>query len=106
MISSWNVLDAYDVVERSGGYMLSGNDKGEVSVRQNRGRSSITNRNADRPVLMVDGAMMLDFDMLRRIQAANIEEIVFLSPADATQRFGTMSSGAGAIIVVTRARQD
>jgi len=94
------------VIERSGGYTLSSNDRGEVSVRQARGRSSIINRNADRPVLLVDGTMMHDFDMLRRIEAANIEEIVFLSPGDATQRFGTLSSGAGAIIVVTRSRPD
>lgn len=106
IISRWNVLDAYDVIERSGGYLLSSNDRGDVSVRQARGRSSIINRNADRPVLLVDGTMMHDFDMLRRIEAANIEEIIFLSSGDATQRFGTLSSGAGAIIVVTRSRPD
>ncbi len=104
MIANWNVIDAFDVVERTGGYMLVGNDRGEVSVRQSRGRSSFVNRAADTPVLMIDGTMMNGFDMLRRIRAAEIERIEFLSPTDATQKFGMSSSGAGAIIVVTRAR--
>lgn len=105
MIAQWNVIDAYDVVERTGGYRLVGNDRGEVSVRQSRGRSSVVNRAADTPVLMVDGALMTGFDMLRRIRAAEIDRIEFLSPTDATQKFGTTSSGAGAIIIVTRARE-
>lgn len=104
MIANWNVIDAFDVVERTGGYSLVGNDRGEVSVRQGRGRSSIVNRAADTPVLMIDGTMMSSFDMLRRIRVAEIERIEFLSPSDATQKFGMSSSGAGAIIVITRAR--
>ncbi len=104
MIAKWNVIDAFDVVERTGGYDLTGNDRGDVSVRQRRGQSSIINRAADTPVLMVDGTLMNDFSMLRRIRAAEIDRIEFLSPTDATQKFGMASSGAGAIIVVTRAR--
>lgn len=106
MIARWNVIDAFDVVERTGGYRLAGNDAGDVAVRQSRGRSSILNRNADTPVLTIDGAITSDFSMLRRIRAAEIERIEFLSPTDATQKFGMASSGAGAIIVITRARDD
>ena len=43
-----------------------------------------------------------DYDMLRQVRASQIERIDFLSPADATQRYGTSSSGAGAIIIRTR----
>lgn len=102
MITKWNVLDAYEAVERSGGYKLASDNSGNVSMSQRRGKSSLTNRNADKPVLLIDGAMMLDYDMLRQIRAVQIERIDFLSPGDATQRFGTASSGAGAIIISTR----
>jgi hypothetical protein len=102
MIAKWNVLDAFEVVERGGGYLLADNNRGDVSVRRTRGRSSITNRGADSPVLQVDGSVMLDFAMLRRIRASDIERVEFLSSTDAVQRFGSNSTGAGAILVVTR----
>lgn len=103
-IARLNVLDAYAVLERLGGYRMAQNDRGNVSVRQRRGQTSLTNANADRPVLVVDGTQLSDYDMLHRIRALEIERIELVSPGDATQRFGTASSGAGAIIVVTRSR--
>jgi hypothetical protein len=103
-IANLNVLDAYSVIERLSGYRLADNNRGGVSVRQRRGQTSLTNPNADRPVLIVDGAQLSDFDMLRRIRAGEIERIELVSPGDATQRYGTTSSGAGAIIVFTRSR--
>ena len=103
-IAELNVLDAYAVIERLGGYRLSENNRGGVSIRQRRGQSSFTNSNADRPVLVVDGAQVSDFDLLHRIRVSELERIELISPGDATQRFGTLSSGAGAIIVVTRSR--
>lgn len=102
MIARWNVLDAYDAIERGGVYKLSSNSSGNVGVTQRRGQTSITNRYADHPLLFLDGAMMRDYDMLRQIRASQIERIDFLSPADATQRYGTSSSGAGAIVIRTR----
>ncbi len=105
MIAQWNVLDAYAAIERGGGYKLSDNNRGGVSVRQRRGQSSVNNPNADRPVLVIDGALMSDFDMLHQIRAQEIERIELISPTDAAQRYGTNSSGAGAIIVVTRTRR-
>lgn len=102
LIVAWNVLDAYAAVERAGGYRLRDNDRGNVSVTQRRGQTSVTNPNADRPVLVVDGAPLTDFSLLRRIRSAEIERIDLLSPADATLRYGTLTSGAGAIIVTTR----
>ncbi|MES2523518.1 MAG: hypothetical protein V4617_12515 [Gemmatimonadota bacterium] len=104
MIAKWNVLDAFDVVQRSGGYNVQTNDRSNVSIRQRRGQTSLTNSNADRPVLVVDGSIQNDFAMLRQIRAVEIDRVQFLSPQDASQRFGTTSSGAGAIIVMTRGR--
>jgi hypothetical protein len=103
-IATLNVLDAYAVIERLSGYRLAENSRGGVSIRQRRGQTSLTNPNADRPVLVVDGAQMSDFEMLHRIRSNEIERIELISPGDATQRFGTQSSGAGAIIIVTRSR--
>lgn len=103
MIAKWNVQDAYDAIQRGGGYNLTSSGPGSVGVTQRRGQSSIRNANADKPLLLLDGAMMRDYDMLRQVRASQIERIEFLSPADATQRFGTSASGAGAIIVRTRA---
>lgn len=104
MILRWNVTDAYEAIERSGGYRLADNNRGDVSVRRRRGQTSVNNSNSDRPVLLLDGTIMRDFVMLRQIPAAQIERIEFLSSTDAAQRFGTSSSGAGAIIVITRGR--
>ena len=103
MIARWNVLDAYDVIQRSGGYKLSSNSGGNnVGVTQRRGQTSLRNGNADHPVLLLDGAMLRDYDMLRQVRASQIDRIDFLSPADAAQLYGTASSGAGAIIIRTR----
>ncbi|MBC8087773.1 MAG: TonB-dependent receptor plug domain-containing protein [Phycisphaerae bacterium] len=101
MITKWNILDAYDAVERAGGYKLAAGGGGQVSVSQRRGQSSLRNSNADRPVLVVDGSMLTDFSALRQIRATQIERIDLLSSSDATQRYGTSSSGAGAIVVTT-----
>jgi hypothetical protein len=103
-IAQWNVLDAYAVIERAGGYRIATNNTGGVAIRQRRGQSTVANSNADRPVLVIDGTLMSDYDLLRRIRANEIERIEFLSPTDATQKYGTTSSGAGAIIVVTKSR--
>ena len=101
MIAKWNILDAYDAVERAGGFKLAAGSGGKVSVNQRRGRSSLTNRSADQPVLVVDGSMLTDFSMLRQIRAGQIASIELLSASDATQRYGTASSGSGAIVVTT-----
>ncbi|MEO7997052.1 MAG: TonB-dependent receptor plug domain-containing protein [Gemmatimonadaceae bacterium] len=102
MIVKWNVSDAYQAIERGGGYKLASSSGGGVSVSQRRGPASIQSKSASSPVLLIDGAMVMDYSMLRQIRASQIERIDFLSPSDATQRFGTTSSGAGAIIVSTR----
>lgn len=98
MIAEWNVLDAFEAIEaieaieRGGGYRLTDNNRGDVSVRQRRGQTGVTNGNADRPALLIDGTVMRDFTMLRQISAAEVERIEFLSTTDAAQRLGTNSS--------------
>jgi hypothetical protein len=101
-ITAMNVFDAYAVLERVGGYRLADNDRGDVAIRQRRGQTSLTSSSADRPVLIIDGAQVSDFGMLRRIRSTEIERVELVSPGDAAQRYGTNSSGAGAIIIVTR----
>ncbi len=70
MIAKWNVLHAYDAIERGGMYHLSLSGGGRVSVTQRRGQTSLKNGNADHPVLLLDGAIMRDYDMLRQVRAS------------------------------------
>ena len=55
------------------------------------------------PVLYVSGSRRGDLDDLRAMQAAELEEIEYMSPNDATTRFGSGHSG-GAILVTNRRR--
>ena len=98
-IARWNVLTAYEVVERAGGYTADGGSGG--GVRQRRGRSSIQNANADRPVLVLDNVVLSDGGVLRQIRAHQLARIEVLTGADATARYGT-GGAAGAILVFTR----
>jgi hypothetical protein len=66
-------------------------------------RSSPTSDNPDGspPTLYLDGIRMDGIRELERIRASRVEEMRFLSPSDATNRFGTGHTG-GAILVTTR----
>ena len=66
-----------------------------------RGPSSVTNPAADRVVVYVDQARMGGVDILDQIPAQDIQEIRYLSAADATSRYGTGHS-AGAILITTK----
>ena len=101
-IQKWNVLDAYDAIERAGGYRLAAGAKGEVGVQQRRGRSSIVNSAADRPLILLDNTLLQDASVLRQVRAAQIERIELLTSGDATLLYGT-GAAAGAILVRTRA---
>lgn len=66
-------------------------------------RSSPTMRNP-RPaslVVYLDGLRFGDLGDLRQIRAVVVERMEYLSPTDATNRFGT-NHGGGAILVTTR----
>lgn len=66
-------------------------------------RSSPTSSNPDGspPTLYVDGIRSNGIRELERIRASVVEEMRFLSPTDATNRFGTDHTG-GAILITTR----
>lgn len=53
------------------------------------------------PVVYLDGTRIGDVDELRRIRSEVVERMEFLSPSDATNRFGT-NHDSGAILVTTR----
>ena len=54
----------------------------------------------DPPRLYLDGIRMDGIRELERIRASRVEEMRFLSPSDATNRYGTGHTG-GAILVTT-----
>lgn len=53
------------------------------------------------PTVYVDGIRVYDFTELDRIRADVVERMEYLSPTDATNRFG-VNHDAGAILVTTR----
>lgn len=100
-IARWNVSDALGVIERAGGYSTSAGTG--TAIRQRRGRSSITNATSDRPLVLLDNAMLSDNAVLRQIRADQIDRVEILAPGDATARYGT-GAAAGAILIFTRSR--
>lgn len=66
-----------------------------------RGRSSIMNRGADRPIVYLDENRLGDVDALRRIPAREVLQIRWLDGRDASTRYG-MGHGGGAFVVTTR----
>jgi hypothetical protein len=53
------------------------------------------------PVVYLDGVRVGTLDELRRLRADAVAEMEYLSPSDATNRFGT-NHDTGAILVTTR----
>ena len=88
-IETANVATAYDAVQRLRPQYL-----------RSRGKSSI-NRPAQFAAVFLDGTPVGGLDALRRISAAAVGSIRYLSGSEATQRFGTGYEG-GAILVETR----
>lgn len=72
------------------------------AIRQLRGRW-LTSRGRGTPRVHVDGARMGGARELENIRVADVQEVEFLSAADATLRFGT-GYDAGVIVVTTRRR--
>jgi hypothetical protein len=70
-------------------------------LEKQRGPSSINLEDQAQINVYVDGARMGGVEALSLIQAPAIVEIRYLSPSEATIRFGT-GNAAGAIVVVTR----
>jgi outer membrane cobalamin receptor len=102
-IAQWNALDAFEVLERVGGYSLAETRNGGVAIRQRRGQSSITNTSADRPLLLLDNTLLSSASVLRQVRASQIDRVELLPAGAATARYGT-GGAAGAILIFTRTR--
>lgn len=68
---------------------------------QRRGQMSIRNQESPYPVVYVDGLFRGGIDELHSLPAMTLESIEYISPADATTRWGT-GHMAGVIHVTTR----
>jgi outer membrane cobalamin receptor len=68
---------------------------------QRRGQTSISNQHSPYPLVYVDGLRRGGVDELHSLPAMTIEAIEYISPADATTRWGT-GHMAGVIHVTTR----
>jgi hypothetical protein len=66
-----------------------------------RGSRTLQNPAAGEPVIYVDNLRLGGIEALRTIRASEVHEIRYLSPSEATTRFGTGHLG-GAITVVLR----
>ena len=72
-----------------------------VALRTTRGRSSLVLREADVPLLVVDGVRMTDPFYLRDIPTNILASIRLLNGIDGATYYG-LNAGAGVIIVTTR----
>ncbi len=68
---------------------------------RSRASPTFNNPNASPPVLYLDGIRLDDISELGGIRADVVERMEYLSPSDATNRFGTNHNG-GAILITTR----
>lgn len=89
-IAEMVVTTAYDAVQQYRTHWL-----------HSRAAPTFSNPNASPPVLYLDGIRMDDISELGRIRADVVERMEYLSPSEATNRFGTNHNG-GAILVTTR----
>ena len=95
--------NAWDLLREVGtNYRFSETPLGQpAALRTTRGKSSVYLREADIPLLIVDGVRMADPLYLREIPTTILSSIRLLSGIDGATRYG-LNSGAGVIIVTTR----
>ncbi len=67
-----------------------------------RGTMSSANPQAGSVHVSIDGGPLVSVDNLNRLRPASIEEIRYLSPTDAAQRFGTTAAMGGVILVKSK----
>jgi outer membrane cobalamin receptor len=102
-IAGWNATNAWDVLRRSGA-MLSfreGPNGEPARLQTRRGRSSVQLRTSDTPLVIYDGARLVDFRALRSIPANSIMTIRILNGIEGTQYQGT-GAGGGVIIIESK----
>jgi len=98
-----NATNAWDVLRRSGA-MLSfreGPNGEPARLQTRRGRSSVQLRTSDTPLVIYDGARLVDFRVLRSIPANSIMTIRILNGIEGTQYQGT-GAGGGVIIIESK----
>lgn len=88
-IEDAHVQDAYEAVRRLRPQMLV-----------THGPASLNSPGAGQPQVYVDGVPMGGLDALSSIRPEQVKEIRWISPADATTRYGTNHTG-GVIEVIT-----
>jgi hypothetical protein len=103
MIQQAHASNAWDLlVEMGTAYRISNTQLGGAqSIRNSRGKSSIFLREADTPLLILDGVRMSDPLYLRNIPTSTLLSIRMLNGIDGATYYGT-NAGAGVIIVSTR----
>ena len=103
MIQQAHSSNAWDLlVEMGTAYRISNTQLGGAqSIRNSRGKSSILLREADTPLLVLDGVRMSDPLYLRNIPTSTLLSIRMLNGIDGATYYGT-NAGAGVIIVSTR----
>ena len=103
MIQQAHATNAWDLlVEMGTGYRIADTQLGGAkSIRNSRGKSSIVLREADTPLLVVDGVRMTDPLYLRDIPTSTLLSIRMLNGIDGATYYGT-NAGAGVILVSTR----
>jgi len=69
-------------------------------IRTHRGRSTISIANADTPLILVDGARVLDVAFLRQLSTGSIQSVELMSGIRGTASQGT-NAAAGVIYIHT-----
>lgn len=70
------------------------------SIKTRRGRSSIVTADSDTPLIIIDGARIIDFGVLRDLSTDSIESIELYSGINGTALLGT-NAAAGVIYIHT-----
>ncbi|HEX8246491.1 MAG TPA: Plug domain-containing protein [Longimicrobium sp.] len=96
--------NAWEALRRLGGVRLQESAGGAPErIRPTRGRMTILLD--DSPIVLLDGARLLDYDVLRALPARQIASIEFLNGLDGTLKHGS-GAGGGAIVILTRTDVD
>jgi outer membrane cobalamin receptor len=72
-----------------------------LAIHSLRGQSSIVLTSADMPMVIVDGARLVDYDLLQQMPLEAVQRIELMGSASATSYEGT-NAGAGVIYIHTR----
>lgn len=104
MIARYNAPNAWEVLRHTGMFHMS-RDAGTgrpAEIKSRRGRTSVVLYGSDIPLVIVDGARLIDLRSLRDIPASSIAWIQLLNGMEGTLQEGT-NSGAGVILIVSKA---